>query len=71
MSDQQIAELVRNLETTPLFKDVSLDYSRTRGVRGVSAREFRLSFRVDLDASYVAAKDASATGVEGTVANVQ
>jgi Tfp pilus assembly protein PilN len=52
-SDQHVAELVRNLESAPVFRDVSLDYSRTRGVRGVSAREFRLSFRVDLDAQYV------------------
>ena len=51
-SGEHIAELVRSLESMPLFGDVSLDYSRTRVVRGVSAREFRLSFRVDLDARY-------------------
>jgi hypothetical protein len=53
VSDEHIAQLVRSLETMALFGDVSLDYSRTRVVRGVSAREFRLSFRVDLDARYV------------------
>jgi hypothetical protein len=58
-SDQQIAELVRSLETMALFTDVSLDYSRTRVVRDVSAREFRLSFRVDLDAQYVVEREAS------------
>lgn len=54
-SDQHIAELVSRLSNTPPFKDVSLDFSRTRDVRGQTAREFRLSFRIDLDASYQAA----------------
>jgi hypothetical protein len=52
-TDQHIAELVSRLRSTPPFRDVSLDFSRTRDVRGVSAREFRLSFRIDLDATYI------------------
>lgn len=54
-SDQQVAELVARLAATPPFADVSLDFSRTRAVRGHSARDFRLSFRIDLDATYVLA----------------
>lgn len=51
-SDQQIAELVSRLEATPPFRNVSLDFSRTRDVRKQLAREFRLSFKIDLDMSY-------------------
>ena len=51
-SDQHIAELVSRLSGTPPFKDVSLDFSRTREVRGQSAREFRVSFRIDLETAY-------------------
>jgi hypothetical protein len=51
-SDQQIAELVNSLAAVPLFRDVNLDFSRTRDVNKRDAREFRLSFKIDLDASY-------------------
>lgn len=51
-SDEHIAELVSRLDSTPPFKGVSLDFTRTREVRGQSAREFRLSFRIDLEATY-------------------
>jgi hypothetical protein len=51
-TDQHIAELVSQLESSPPFREVSLDFSRTRDVRGQTAREFRLSFRIDLDAHY-------------------
>jgi len=50
--DQQIAELVSALETTPPFENVSLDFSRSRRVNDRDAREFRLSFRIDLDDTY-------------------
>jgi hypothetical protein len=52
-SDEEIAELVAALENTLPFEDVSLDFSRTRAVRGHVAREFRLSFRIDLERRYV------------------
>jgi len=51
-NDMQIAQLVSNLEQSPPFKDVSLDFSRTRRVNDRDAREFRLSFRIDLDVPY-------------------
>lgn len=51
-SDQDITELVKRLEGTAPFRDVNLDYSRSRLVRTQSAREFRVSFRIDLDARY-------------------
>ncbi len=51
-SDQAIAELVAALSDRPPFQRVGLDFSRTREVRGQSAREFRVSFRIDLDAGY-------------------
>ena len=51
-SDIEIAELVTRLQEVPPFEKVSLDFSRTKPVRGRSAREFRLSFRIDLEAPY-------------------
>jgi hypothetical protein len=51
-SDQDIAQLVANLEALGLFREVSLDFSRTRTVRERAAREFRISFRADLDVRY-------------------
>ena len=51
-SDQQIAELVTRLNATEPFREVNLDFSRTRDVSGRDAREFRLSFKIDLDARY-------------------
>lgn len=54
-SDDEIAELVSRMETMQPFSAVSLDFSRTRAVRGHAAREFRISFKIDLDARYVVA----------------
>lgn len=55
-SDEHIAELVSRLESLPPFREVSLDFSRTRQVRPDQlAREFRLSFRINLDTSYIVA----------------
>lgn len=51
-TDQEIAELVAAIGAIPPFRDVSLDFSRTRSVRDKSAREFRLSFWIDLDRPY-------------------
>jgi hypothetical protein len=59
-SDLEIAELVSVLEQTPPFTDVSLDFSRTRSVHNKSAREFRLSFRIDLERRYEVAQAAVA-----------
>jgi hypothetical protein len=51
-NDQHIAELVARLESTPPFEAVSLDFSRSRRVHDRDAREFRVSFRIDLDTTY-------------------
>lgn len=62
-NDQQIAEMVNSLETTPPFENVSLDFSRGRRVNDRDAREFRLSFRISLDNTYrVAHADDAANG---------
>ena len=50
--DESIAEYIAVLEQIEPLRNVSLDYSRTRSVRERPAREFRLSFRVDLDVPY-------------------
>jgi len=54
-SDDHIAQLVSVLETTPPFRNVNLDFSRTKKVNDRDAREFRLSFKIDLNAAYVVA----------------
>ena len=51
-SDEQVAQIVDRLSAQPPFEKVSLDFSRTRTVREKTAREFRLSCRVDLEALY-------------------
>ena len=51
-NDAVIAEYDARLTKTGFCRQVSLDFSRTRSVRGHQAREFRLSFRIDLDAVY-------------------
>lgn len=51
-TDQEVAEIVARLEALGLFKQVGLNFSRTRPVRGRGAREFRISFRIDMDVEY-------------------
>jgi len=51
-SDGHIAELVNRLEATPPFRNVNLDFTRTRKVNDLDAREFRLSFKIDLNGRY-------------------
>jgi hypothetical protein len=53
LSDQDIADLVSRLDRREPFQAVSLDFSKQRVVRGVSARDFRLSFIIDLERDYV------------------
>ena len=52
LSDLQVAELVARIEDIGLFDQVSLDFSRSRTVRGVQARGFRISVRADLDVKF-------------------
>lgn len=51
-SDEHITELVGRLESTPPFRSVNLDFTRTRKVNDLDAREFRLSFKIDLNQRY-------------------
>ncbi len=51
-SDEQVAEIVDRLRAQEPFDRVSLDFSRSRMVRETSAREFRLSCRIDLEQLY-------------------
>ncbi len=49
LTDQDVAEFVNSLIDIRLFRQVSLDFTRSRTVRGKMARGFRISFRTDLD----------------------
>ncbi|HWB20971.1 MAG TPA: PilN domain-containing protein, partial [Phycisphaerales bacterium] len=59
-SDQEIAQFVNALENNPPFSAVSLDFSKTSIVRGTPAREFRVSFSINLDAHYTLVPSAEA-----------
>lgn len=62
--DRSIAAFVAALQDLEPLTSVSLDFSRTRAVRGVLAREFRMSFRVDLETVYVSDADVEPVAVE-------
>ena len=47
-SDESIASVVSEFQTKPPFENVSMDFSRSRTIRGVQARGFRMSFSIDL-----------------------
>jgi hypothetical protein len=49
VSDAELSELVNNLEDIKPLSSVAIDFSKSRTVRQVPAREFRISFRIDLD----------------------
>ena len=51
-SDAEIIKILESLSSMHPFEDITLDFTRTRTVRGHSAREFRISFRVNLDSAY-------------------
>ena len=52
LTDLQVAQLVARIEDIGFFDQVSLDFSRSRTVRGVKARGFRISVRADLDVKF-------------------
>ena len=52
LTDQDVADLVTRIEDIGLFEQVSLDFSRSRSVRGKNARGFRISFRADLNTRF-------------------
>ena len=47
-SDDDVAALVQALTEEEPFEDVRLEFTRSRDVRGVSARAFQLTFTIDL-----------------------
>ncbi|MEE8458626.1 MAG: PilN domain-containing protein [Phycisphaerales bacterium] len=52
LTDLQVAQLVARIEDIGFFDKVSLDFSRSRTVRGLKARGFRISVHADLDARF-------------------
>jgi Tfp pilus assembly protein PilN len=48
-TDDDIAELVAVMQSRGIFESVTWEFSRSRAVRERPAREFRISFRIDLD----------------------
>lgn len=52
ISDDDVAGLVQRMEKDVSFEDIRLDYTRSREVRGVSAREFQLTFTVNLEGTW-------------------
>ena len=51
-TDEDVADIVARLRALGICERVQLDYSRRRDVRGHIAREFRISFRISLDAVF-------------------
>jgi hypothetical protein len=51
-SDDDVAALVQQLTEQDPFEDVRLEFTRSRDVRGVSARAFQLTFTIDLHGSW-------------------
>ena len=51
-TDEEVADIVARLRELGICDRVQLDYSRRRDVRGHIAREFRVSFRISLDAVF-------------------
>lgn len=64
--DRDIAEFVSWLDGLEPFRGVSLDYSRTRDVHGHAAREFRLSFQIQLDTPYAVSTAQAPRRIEAT-----
>ncbi len=54
-SDTDIIDFVAKLAEQAPLSDVSLDQTRHRVVRDQNAREFRISFKIDLESEYVVA----------------
>ena len=57
-SDADIATLVQLIASRDPFTEVNLDYSRSRTVRNLPARDFRLSFIVNMDHAFEVAPTA-------------
>lgn len=61
-SDERIAGFVSALQNEMPFESVSMDFSKSRTVRNQRAREFRISFRIDLDTSWDISRAVYAAG---------
>ena len=63
-TDETIASLVSTLQNQEPFSSVSMDYSKSRNIRGKRAREFRVSFLIDLESDWVVSRMVVAGGEE-------
>jgi hypothetical protein len=63
-TDETIASLVSALQTQNPFGFVSMDYSKSRIIRGARAREFRVSFLIDLESDWEVSRLVVVGGVE-------
>ena len=61
-SDELIAGVVSSMQKHAPFDIVRMDFSRSRTVRGVRARGFRISFLIELDQSWQLAKRTAFAG---------
>lgn len=52
-SDESIAAVVSDFQDRRLFENVTMDFSRSRTVRGARARGFRMSFSIDLSNDWI------------------
>lgn len=52
LTDADVSELVNRLEAIDALTSVSVNFSKSRTVRELSAREFRVSFRIALDKKF-------------------
>lgn len=63
-TDETIASLVSALQSQDPFAFVSMDYSKSRTIRGQRAREFRVSFLIDLESDWEVSRLVVVGGVE-------
>jgi len=63
-TDETIASLVSALQAQDPFGFVSMDYSKSRTIRGQRAREFRVSFLIDLESDWEVSRLVVVGGVE-------
>ena len=61
-SDESIAAVVSDFQDRRLFENVTMDFSRSRTVRGTRARGFRMSFSIDLSYDWVVQSTLAASG---------
>jgi len=63
-SDEIIAFFVSALQDQNPFGDVSMDFSKSRTIRGIRARGFRISFKIDLERPWDVSQKMSVAGGE-------